>query len=112
MPEEAQTESLIAFITCPPSLGPELAKALVEESLAACVNIVPAVQSVYKWQGELQSESESLLIAKTNRVSWESFCARVKALHPYEVPEIICVAVQNGYEPYIKWLESSLRIVN
>lgn len=101
-------EQLIAFVTCPVSFGQKLASVLVNESLAACVNLVPGIQSIYRWQEEIHCDAEELLIAKTDRAVWEQFQARVKELHPYELPEIIGIPIACGYEPYLNWIESSV----
>lgn len=102
------SDELVAFITCPPSSGQALAKALLEEKLAACVNILPAVHSLYFWQGQLQNENEELLIVKTTKEVWDQFQRRVKELHSYEVPEIIAIPVVCGYGPYLDWIQSNV----
>lgn len=99
---------LIAFVTCPPGKGKEIAHALVAERLAACVNIIPSIRSVYLWQGKVEDEAEELLVAKTHESKWKDFEKRVKELHSYEVPEIICFLIDDGYEPYVNWLELNL----
>ncbi len=81
-----------------------IAKTLVEERLAACMNIIPAIRSIYLWKGEICDDPEYLLIAKTTRDVFPLLKARVKALHSYEVPEIIAVPVQDGHEPYLAWV--------
>lgn len=86
-----------------------IAKTVVEENLAACVNIVPAVRSIYRWKGELCDDAECLLLAKTTRDVFPLLKARVKALHTYEVPEIIAVPVQDGHEPYLEWVVNETR---
>lgn len=81
-----------------------IAKALVEENLAACVNIIPAVRSLYRWKGEICDDPECLLLVKTTRHVFPLLEARVKALHSYEVPEIIAVPVECGFPPYLDWV--------
>jgi periplasmic divalent cation tolerance protein len=81
-----------------------IAHALVEESLAACVNIVPQVQSVYLWQGSVQSDAEYLLVIKSRADKFAAIEARIKALHSYELPEIIAVPIMNGSAEYLAWL--------
>lgn len=74
-----------AYITTPPDAAGEIARTLVEEELAACVNRVPCV-SVYRWEGEIHEDEEAILLAKTTDETYESLCERVEEIHPYEVP--------------------------
>jgi periplasmic divalent cation tolerance protein len=80
-----------------------LARALVAERLAACVNRV-AIDSVYRWQGEVEEAPEILLIVKTRRARLDALAARVQALHSYTVPEMIVLPVVDGWPPYLQWL--------
>jgi periplasmic divalent cation tolerance protein len=84
-----------------------LARALVEEGLAACVNIVPGVRSIYRWQGKLQEDEEVLCLIKTRPAVFDRARARILALHPYEVPEILAFAVDDGSPTYLAWLQES-----
>ena len=84
-----------------------IARALVEEGLAACVNRLPGVVSTYRWQGETQVGAELLLLIKTTRARFEALRARIVALHPYELPEVIAVDVARGHEPYLAWVAES-----
>ena len=99
---------LVALVTCPPEAAESLSAALVDGGLAACANIVGSVLSVYRWEGEVQKEPESLLIIKTSQSVFEAFEARVKELHPYDVPEIIAIPVERGSKEYLDWLNSSV----
>jgi len=101
-------DELIVLVTCPASGADKVARPLVEERLAACVNIVPGVSSIFHWQGELCQEPEELLVIKSNRTCWERLQRRVKELHAYDTPEIICFKVEDGYKPYLNWLNSAL----
>ena len=83
----------------------KIAHALVERRLAACVNIVPRVQSVYRWEGKVESAEEFLLIVKTTRARNEQVCAAIRELHSYKLPECISIAVDGGSEEYLRWLE-------
>jgi len=98
-------EVLIALCTCPDTAaGERIAGALVGEGLAACVNLVPGVTSVYRWQGEVQRDAEVLLVIKTVRGRLDELTARVRELHPYELPEVIALAVTGGLPDYLQWV--------
>ncbi len=81
-----------------------IAHTLVEESLAACVNVVPNIQSVYLWQGSVQSDTEYLLVIKSSADKFAAIETRIKALHSYELPEIIAVPIIHGSAEYLAWL--------
>ncbi len=83
-----------------------LALDLVAESLAACVNIVPGVESVYRWQGAVESDSEYLLWIKSTVSNYAAIERRIKALHTYELPEIIAVPITDGSAEYLAWVDS------
>lgn len=100
---------LVVLVTCPPDRAPELARSLVEARLAACVNILPAVRSLYTWKGEVCDDGEALLVVKTRASLFDALRTAILAGHPYEVPEIIALPVVAGHQPYLDWLESSTR---
>src|SRR5712691_8548819 len=81
-----------------------IAETLVGARLAACVQILPEIESVYRWQGEVQREKEILLLAKTTRSRFDELESKVRAMHSYETPEIIAVPITAASEPYLKWL--------
>jgi periplasmic divalent cation tolerance protein len=81
-----------------------IARTLVAERLAACVNLLPGVRSIYRWQGQVADQPEVLLVIKTRRELFTPLSERVKALHSYEVPEVIALDVVEGSEPYLRWL--------
>lgn len=83
----------------------EISKALVGEGLAACVNVVPYVRSIYRWKGAIEDSSEVLMIAKTTHERFESLKTRVVQLHSYEVPEVIRLEITAGHAPYLEWLK-------
>lgn len=85
-----------------------LARALVTERLAACVNRLPGVRSTYRWQGELHDEAEVLLIAKTTAAGYPALERRIRELHPYEVPEIVALSIEHGSAPYLAWLAAQV----
>ncbi|CAN5796401.1 divalent-cation tolerance protein CutA [soil metagenome] len=86
----------------------KLAEMLVGARLAACVQILPPMNSVYRWKGTIARETEVLLIAKTTRSKFEEVEREVRALHSYETPEIIALPVTAGSAPYLKWLTASV----
>jgi len=85
-----------------------IARALVERRLAACVNVVPGVRSVYRWQGRVEEDDERLLVIKTRRERFEALREALLALHPYELPEAIVLPIEAGHAPYLAWLDESV----
>lgn len=81
-----------------------IARALVDERLAACVNILPGMRSIYRWQGRIADDSELLLVIKTERGRFAAVESRVRALHTYEVAEVIALEIVEGSKPYLDWL--------
>jgi len=86
----------------------EVARVLVDEQLAACVNLVPAIRSIYRWQGAVHDDAEALAIIKTTPARYPALAARLAALHPYEVPEILALPLADGHPPYLAWLAGQL----
>ena len=84
--------------------GEAIAEAVVGERLAACVNLLPGVRSVYRWKGEVQRDDEVLAVMKTTAGRFEELRARVCALHPYELPEVLAVPAVAGHAPYLAWV--------
>lgn len=102
------SEVRVVFCTCPDvETAERLAQCVVEERLAACVNLVPGLRSVYKWEGEIHRDSEVLLLIKTTAARLPALTERLVALHPYSVPEVIATPVIAGAEPYLAWVEST-----
>lgn len=87
--------------------GQRIAQTLVHERLAACVNLLPGITSVYCWQGEVQENHELLLIIKTRQAHYGALEARIRELHPYEVPEIIAHKIEAGLPSYLEWIDQS-----
>lgn len=81
-----------------------IARALVDEHLAACVNVVPTVRSIYRWQGAVCDEAETLAVIKTTAERYPALAARIAELHPYQVPEVIALPLADGHPPYLAWL--------
>jgi periplasmic divalent cation tolerance protein len=81
-----------------------IARTLVEARLAACVNLLPAVQSIYRWQGQIEEATEITLLIKTTSQQVDSLQKAIVKLHPYDVPEIIATPIVAGYAPYLQWI--------
>ena len=103
---------ILALSTCPDeATARRIAQALVSERLATCVNRLPGVTSTYFWDGRLQDDPEILLIIKTTAARQAELEARLKALHPYELPEVVILPVTGGNEPYLQWVRSGVGTV-
>jgi periplasmic divalent cation tolerance protein len=95
---------------CPdPETARALAERLVDEGLAACVQVLPGVQSVYRWHGRVEHAEEALLLIKTAADRFQALSARLHALHPYELPEIVAVELAAGLPAYLAWIEHETR---
>ena len=98
-------EFIIVYVTAgSPAEGDRLARALVDERLAACVNRIATVQSVYRWEGKLEQSEEQLLIIKTQRRLFAALEKRVRELHSYSVPEVVALPIIEGSQDYLRWL--------
>jgi periplasmic divalent cation tolerance protein len=103
------SEHVVALSTVASAEDAErVARELVERRLAACVNIVPRVVSVYRWKGEVQRDDEWLLVIKTRVAAFEKLREALVALHPYEVPELVALPVAAGHLPYLRWIDDSI----
>jgi periplasmic divalent cation tolerance protein len=99
---------LLIFCTCPDQATAErIAETVVEERLAACVNLVPGLTSVYRWEGQVQRDAELLLLIKTRAAIYPLLEARLHELHPYQTPEIIALPIPAGSAAYLTWLEDN-----
>ena len=106
--EPIQSDCIVVYITAPTVEDAQsLARSLVKEKLAACVNIIPGIQSIYQWNDAIETDQELLLICKSRTERFDSLKKRVQALHPYDVPEIISIPIQNGSEPYLNWVRDN-----
>lgn len=102
--------NIIAYCTCPDDASAaDLAEALVERGLAACVSRLPGVISTYRWQGDICNDNEVLLLIKTTSAGFPALEAAVLELHPYEVPELIGVPIEHGHQAYLAWLAASVQ---
>lgn len=108
-PNAKPSEALLVLTTVAASYDAEaLARTLVEQRLAACVNILPGIRSVYRWKDSIEVDSEQLLIIKTARERLEELRATIRELHPYEVPEFVVIGINQLSEEYRSWLLASV----
>ncbi len=102
--------ALLCLCTCPDAgTADRIADALVAERLAACVQVLPGATSVYRWQGKVEHARETLLLIKTGRERLDALTARVVALHPYELPEVVAVDITGGSHAYLDWIACETR---
>jgi len=107
--EESRT--LVVLVTTPSSeVGLALGRALVDERLAACVNVVPGVTSIYTWEGKREEAAETLLVIKTESPRYAALERRVLELHPYSVPEVLALPVEAGAPRYVSWVRDSVAV--
>lgn len=99
----------LLYCTCPDAeTADKIAGLLVANKLAACVNILPGVRSLYEWQGQIETAQEHLLLIKSQQSRYQAIETAIKAAHPYQVPEIIAVAIDNAAPEYLQWIDSCL----
>lgn len=97
----------MVLVTAPDAeVAERLARALVEERLAACVNVIPGVRSIYRWEGAIEEDAELLLLVKTHEARLDALAARVKELHPYALPEVLALAAAGGSAAYLDWIRT------
>jgi periplasmic divalent cation tolerance protein len=100
----------ITFATCKDRLqARRIARALVREKLAACVNLVPGIASIYAWEGKVEEGREVLLLIKSRAALSKRLAARVKELHTYSVPEVVTIPIASGNPDYLRWIRESTR---
>ena len=99
----------VVLISIPRDEAHNMARALVEDRLAACVNIVPKIESYFWWDGEVNKDEESLLIVKTTRERYQAVQAYVRENHPYDLPEIISVGLSDAFNDYVTWIKTETR---
>ncbi len=107
----APETEICAVLTTVPDEGvaETLARTLVEEGLAACVNVIPGMRSIYRWEGALQDDSEVMLVIKSQQKRSQALAARIKDLHPYELPEVLVLPVCGGSPAYLDWIVTETR---
>ncbi|MCD9007384.1 divalent-cation tolerance protein CutA [Luteimonas sp. XNQY3] len=102
-------DALACFSTCPDAMVAErIARALVEDRLAACVTLLPGVRSIYRWEGAVVADAEVLLMIKTTAAQLPALRDRLVALHPYDVPELIALPVDDGLPAYLQWIADAV----
>ena len=102
-------EPMVVLSSCSTSEeGARLARLLVEERVAACVSVVPAARSIYRWEGKVEEAEECLLVIKTSQPLFDRLCVVLAAHHSYKVPELLALPVTGGAPAYLRWLEESL----
>jgi len=104
-------EETLVILTTWPSVesAREAARILIEARLAACANIIPGVESIYRWKDAIETSAETLVIFKATMGSYPRFEARLKELHPYEVPEVVALRPSDGLPAYMRWVEENAR---
>ena len=108
LPPLSDPPAIVVLCSCPDeSKAIDIARVLVQEGLAACVNRLAPVTSVYRWEGRVCEQSEQLLVIKTTPARYEALEMRLKALHPYEIPEIIAIPVVAGSGQYLAWIAAA-----
>jgi periplasmic divalent cation tolerance protein len=104
------TDVRVVLCTVPsPDVAEQLARSLLEEKLVACVNVLPGVRSIYRWQGAIEEASELLLLMKTARDRYDALEERIRALHPYDLPEVLALDVADGSAAYLGWVLAETR---
>ncbi len=102
----SEAGALVVLTNCPDdAVADRIARMLVEQGLAACVNRLAPVASTYRWQGAVEHATETPLLIKTARARYAEVEQAIRALHPYEVPEIVALAVDGGFPPYLRWID-------
>jgi periplasmic divalent cation tolerance protein len=97
---------IVVFVTAPDEdVAARIAHALVEERFAGCVNIIKGIRSIYSWEGKIEDDPEVLMVIKTKKALFRNIELKVKELHPYSVPEIIALPIDEGSENYLGWLK-------
>ena len=103
------TEACVVLCTCPDEeVALRVATAVIERKLAACVNRVPGIESIYHWEGKVERDREELLVIKTTRAVYADLEACIREVHPYDVPEVIALPIEAGSSDYLEWIAGSL----
>jgi periplasmic divalent cation tolerance protein len=104
------TTAVVVLVTAPSSdVAAAMARTLVEEGLCACGNVVPGIRSIYRWEGKIHDDAEAMLVLKTERRLVPELKLRLGELHPYQVPELLVLPVEDGLPAYLAWVAASVR---
>jgi periplasmic divalent cation tolerance protein len=109
MPESHLSARIVLTSTSNADEAALIARTLVEERLAACATLIPTVESVYHWEGQIETSTEALLLLKTGPEQLAALESRLRELHSYQVPEFLVLDIESGSHPYLEWLHASLR---
>ena len=110
---KSMTDACVVLCSAPdPAVAETIADRLVADRLAACVNLLPGLRSVYRWQGKVEAAAEVLLLVKTSAEAYPALQERLRQLHPYELPELLAVEAASGLPEYLQWLAAESRPVN
>jgi periplasmic divalent cation tolerance protein len=102
-------DSILILSTFPDAdTARRIGRVLVEERLAACVNLLPQIESIYRWEGAIESAEEVLALIKSNSWKFQLIEAKIRALHPYKVPEIVSLRIEAGSADYLRWIDQSV----
>ncbi|XP_003385434.2 PREDICTED: uncharacterized protein LOC100640743 [Amphimedon queenslandica] len=111
MSSTSTSSCLVTFVTCPSmEVARDLSRNILRSRLAACVNIIPQITSIYEWEGELQEDSEFLMVVKTSKDQISSLTSFIEQNHPYDVPEVISTEINHGSKKYLDWVMSSTKM--
>ena len=106
------SQALVVYCSCPDqAIAERIAEAVVNERLAACVNLISGLTSIYRWEGQLQRDTELLLIIKTRSAVYPQLEARLRQLHPYQLPEIIALPIHAGSADYLNWIAANTGVL-
>jgi periplasmic divalent cation tolerance protein len=106
--KNGKNQYVMCIISAPREMAEAIAKAFVTQKLAACAQIINPIRSIYWWKGKIEEEREALLLLKTKAALTEKIKNKLKEVHPYEVPELTIIPIQDGYAPYLSWISESL----
>jgi len=107
------TDKIVVFSTCStPEEAAKIARKLIEERLAACVNVAPSVRSFYRWKGAIEEADECLLVIKSSRDLFDRLRLELEKAHTYEVPEVVAVPVVDGSPNYLNWVDAELKLTD
>lgn len=103
------TEMLLVVSTFPdPEVAARAVRVMVEERLIACGNLLPGARSIYRWEGQIQDQTETVVLMKTRKQDWPAMMSRLHELHPYQTPECVALRIASGAPKYMAWLEEAL----